>query len=237
MCAPTKHHHSSPSYPERQIQGSKYVHLQNITIVPISKIKWGNSMCAHKHHHCSCFSSCVPENITIVLPLFPFHVLPTWLFNIQYIRCSVSATLPTITSIMIPQPTFNIPNFEHVTTEKLTHYYAVAQRAMNELQRRYNAKALSLHYKAAEAAWHVNPNNNLTTFPPNTLTVEVVNRFYAKCDTICDTASPSTRTSECQASKNFDKHSVAATAEWCWYTRAIFTLWGPWTLCPINLSI
>jgi hypothetical protein len=100
--------------------------------------------------------------------------------------------LPSAVFIMIHQPVFDIPNFERVTTERLTHYYAVCQRAMNELQRRYDASTLTPHYKAAERAWNADPDNNPTVFPPKPLTVQVVNSFYTKCDAIRDSAAPNT---------------------------------------------
>ena len=102
---------------------------------------------------------------------------------------------------MIHQPAFDIPNFERVTTEKLTHYYAVGQRAMNELQRRHDAKTLTPHYKTAEAAWHAN-DIDPTTFPPTPLTVEVVNNFYAKCDAICEHGYPNATTPGCVPASN-----------------------------------
>lgn len=102
-----------------------------------------------------------------------------------------SDALHATTSIMTLQPVFNISYFERVTTQKLTHYYAVAQ--MN-----YSGDTTPELSPSWDRRLNADPNN-LTTFPPNTLTEKVVNDFYAICDTICDRcdhASPNTRISE-----------------------------------------
>jgi len=68
--------------------------------------------------------------------------------------------------------------------------------AMNELQRRYDTRTLTPHYKTAERAWNADPDNNPTVFPQKSLTVQAVNTFYAKCDAICDAVPNTTATSE-----------------------------------------
>jgi hypothetical protein len=95
------------------------------------------------------------------------------------------------------QPVFDIPNFERVTTDKLAYYYIVAQRIMYEMQRRYNVTTLTPFYEDAEREWKADPINNPVTFPPNPLTVEVVERFYQRCDAICSHASPTESTPKC----------------------------------------
>jgi hypothetical protein len=96
------------------------------------------------------------------------------------------------------QPIFDIPNFERVTTEKLAKYYIVAQQIMYEMQRRHNITYLTPIYENAEREWKADPINNPVTFPPNpVLTVEVVNKFYQRCDAICDEASPKETTPKC----------------------------------------
>ena len=44
-------------------------------------------------------------------------------------------------------------------------------------------------YENAEREWKADPINNPTAFPEYPLTSEVVNRFYQRCDAICDNSS------------------------------------------------
>ena len=90
---------------------------------------------------------------------------------------------------MIHQPIFDIPNFERVTTDKLAHYFIVCQSAMYEMQRRHNTTALTPLYENAEREWKADPIENPTTFPEYPHTEEVVERFYQRCDGICDNSS------------------------------------------------
>jgi hypothetical protein len=92
---------------------------------------------------------------------------------------------------MTHQPIFDIPNFERVTSDKLADYYILAQRIMYEMQRRHTHTTLTPFYENAEREWKADPINNPTTLPQNrVLTVEVVNKFYQRCDAICDQRIP-----------------------------------------------
>jgi hypothetical protein len=95
------------------------------------------------------------------------------------------------------QPVFDVPNFDSITIDKLAYYYIVAQRTMYKIQRRLNIEALTPLYEVAEREWKADPINNPTTFPPNPLTVEVVKRFYRKCDAICSSISLEDSTPKC----------------------------------------
>ncbi|KAF8909776.1 hypothetical protein CPB84DRAFT_1743799 [Gymnopilus junonius] len=86
----------------------------------------------------------------------------------------------------------NIPDFEKKTLEKLTHYYVVGYKCHLKLQPWYaeNKAGLAQVWKARERDWHAN-HENPSTFPQETLTLKVVNDYYAKCDALCD-REPST---------------------------------------------
>jgi len=104
-------------------------------------------------------------------------------------------------SSIMHQPVFDIPNFERVTTDKLAYYLIMAQESMYETQRRHTRTSLTPLYEDAEREWKANLNNP-TTIPPNPLTVEVVEKFYQKCDAICSLKSPKNTTPQCVPPSN-----------------------------------
>ena len=55
----------------------------------------------------------------------------------------------------IHHPIYDIPDFEHVTTQNLTYYYIVCQPNMSEVGRRHDLTSLAPIYEAMrnEIGW------------------------------------------------------------------------------------
>ena len=70
---------------------------------------------------------------------------------------------------------------------------------MYEMQRRHSTTTLTPLYEKAERDWSADPINNPTEFPntSNPFTVEVVERFYQRCDATCDNSSLNDSTPKC----------------------------------------
>ncbi|KAF8799191.1 hypothetical protein BYT27DRAFT_7202309, partial [Phlegmacium glaucopus] len=93
----------------------------------------------------------------------------------------------------------DIPNFEEVITQKITYYYIVAQRLADEISSRYPALEVAKPlWDSIRQRFQADPIAYPSQFPTEPYTLENVNTFYARCDTLCDvcdtraTASSST---------------------------------------------
>ncbi|KAF8909777.1 hypothetical protein CPB84DRAFT_1842996 [Gymnopilus junonius] len=87
---------------------------------------------------------------------------------------------------------FDIPDFEKKTTEKMANYYIVGYRCQLKLMPQYaeNRERMAQIWKAREQAWQSDPEKP-SNFPKETLSLQMVNDYYAKCDAFCD-REPST---------------------------------------------
>ena len=95
-----------------------------------------------------------------------------------------------------PDSPYDLPDFERSTTEKLTYYMIVSQKCLNKLGPRHRRDDLTQKWETARANWSSNPSNP-SGFPAEKLTVQVVNDFYAKCDSICAMEPESNDVDEC----------------------------------------
>ncbi|KAF8799199.1 hypothetical protein BYT27DRAFT_7202353 [Phlegmacium glaucopus] len=81
----------------------------------------------------------------------------------------------------------DIPNFEEVITQKITYYYIVAQRLADEISSRYPALEVAKPlWDSIRQRFQEDPIAYPSQFPTEPYTLEKVNTFYARCDTLCD---------------------------------------------------
>ncbi|KAF8799200.1 hypothetical protein BYT27DRAFT_7264213 [Phlegmacium glaucopus] len=81
----------------------------------------------------------------------------------------------------------DIPNFEEVITQKITYYYIVAQRLADEISSRYPVLELVQPlWDSTQQRFQADPIEYPCQFPTEPFTVEKVNTFYARCNSLCD---------------------------------------------------
>ncbi|KAF8799187.1 hypothetical protein BYT27DRAFT_7202305 [Phlegmacium glaucopus] len=82
---------------------------------------------------------------------------------------------------------YDIPNFEEVITQKITYYYMVATRLAEEMNSRYPAlEGVKPLWDSIGQRFQADPIAYPSQFPTEPYTLEKVNTFYARCDTLCD---------------------------------------------------
>ena len=93
---------------------------------------------------------------------------------------------------------FDDPIFEEKTMNKLNHYDNISSKFSQKLESYLKStnQSSAPYYKAAEQAWHLNPNNNPEVFPGGPISPSVMRDFYAKCDAICEPPSEPTTPAE-----------------------------------------
>jgi len=86
---------------------------------------------------------------------------------------------------------FDDPSFEEKTMDKLNHYHTISSIFSQKLETYLKStnEPPAPYYKAAEQAWRANPIDNPGVYPGGPITPPVLQAFYAKCDTICESPS------------------------------------------------